>query len=60
MPSPLYVAGIGNGSQQANYEVQCPIATTPRDGVTSQHSMRAPAVEGAGADLPALLGMHSM
>ena len=58
--SPLYVAGVGNGSQQANWELNIPIATTSREDVTSQHSMSAPAVEGAGAELPALLGLRSM
>ena len=51
---------MGNGSQQANVEVQIPIAATSRGDRTSQHSMRAPAVEGAGAELPALLDPQSM
>ena len=42
---PLYIAGVGSGSQQANWELNIPIATTTRDGVTTQHSMRALAVE---------------
>ena len=58
--SPLYVAGVGNGSQIANWELNIPIATTNRDGTTAQHSMRAPAVEGEGRELPALLGLRSM
>ena len=58
--TPLYVAGVGNGSQQANWELNIPIATTNRDGTTTQHSMRAPAVEGDGRELPALLGLRSM
>ena len=58
--TPLYVAGVGSGSQQANWELNIPIATTNRDGTTAQHSMRAPAVEGEGRDLPALLGLRSM
>ena len=57
---PLYVAGVGSGSQQANWELNVPIATTNRDGATTQHSMRAPAVEGEGCELPALLGLRSM
>ena len=57
---PLHVAGVGNGSQQANWELNIPIAVTNRDGVTTQHSMRAPAVEGEGSELPALLGLRSM
>ena len=57
---PLYVAGVGSGSQQANWELNVPIATTNRDGNTTQHSMRAPAVEGEGRELPALLGLRSM
>ena len=57
---PLHVAGVGNGSQQANWELNIPIATTNRDGTTTQHSMRAPAVEGEGRELPALLGLRSM
>ena len=58
--TPLYVAGVGNGSQIANWELNIPIATTNRDGTTAQHSMRAPAVEGEGRELPALLGLRSM
>ena len=58
--TPLYVAGVGSGSQQANWELNIPIATTNRDGTTAQHSMRAPAVEGEGSELPALLGLRSM
>ena len=58
--NPLCVAGVGNGSQQANWELHIPIATTNRDGQTSQHSFRAPAVEGEGRELPALLGLRSM
>ena len=57
---PLYVAGVGNGSQQAKIEAQIPIATSNRDGSTGKHFMRAPAVEGAGCELPALLGLQSM
>ena len=58
--TPLYVAGVGSGSQQANWELNIPIATTNRDGTTTQHSMLAPAVEGEGSELPALLGLRSM
>ena len=61
LSTPLYVAGVGNGSQQANFEIQIPIATTSRDGTTTMHNMSAPSVEGeSGSRLPALLGLRSM
>ena len=61
LSTPLYVAGVGNGSQQANFEITIPIATTSRDGTTAMHSMSAPSVEGeSGSRLPALLGLRSM
>eukprot|EP00959_Pyramimonas_sp_CCMP1952_P344431 7214010-Pyramimonas_sp.AAC.1 len=58
LPTPLCVAGVGDGSQVANRGGHCPIATTSRDGVAIQRGVRALAVEGVDADLPAILGLH--
>eukprot|EP00959_Pyramimonas_sp_CCMP1952_P243963 5099635-Pyramimonas_sp.AAC.1 len=50
--SPLDVAGVGNGSLVARWEVRCPIAVAARDGAIARRSVRAPVVEYAGFDLP--------
>ena len=45
---------------QAKWEVRCPVAAASCDGTTSRRYARAPAAEGDGAELPALLGLQSM
>ena len=59
-PTPLVVAGVGNGTQQADYDVTFPLALTDRDADTSLHNITAPVVDGAGAHLPGLLGLNSL
>ena len=56
----LNVQGVGNGSQQCNFKLQCPIATPHTDGASHLHQISTPIVEGTGADLPGLLGLRSL
>ena len=58
--APLVVAGVGNGTQQADYDVTFPLALTDRDDDTGLHNITAPVVEGAGENLPGLLGLSSL
>ena len=59
MQQPLSVQGVGNGSQQCNWELHCPIAVT-QEGEAKRHTFTAPIVEGTGKDLPGLLGLKSL
>jgi hypothetical protein len=60
MVQPLNVAGVGTGSNSAEWEVQLPIAVCDSDGHANLHVYKAPTVRGEGKDLPALLGLQSM
>ena len=63
MKTPLGVSGVGNGSQKCVYEGTIPIAVDQESSAgkgTSIHHFECPIVEGAGEDLPALLGLKSM
>ena len=60
MTRPLNIQGVGNGSQQCEWEVTCPIAVTHMEGDTHLHEMTTPIVRGSGADLPGLLGLRSL
>jgi len=60
MSQPLNVAGVGTGSNSAEWEVQLPIAVCDSEGQANLHAYKAPTVRGEGKDLPALLGLQSM
>ena len=57
---PLKVAGVGNGTNTAEWEVRLPIATDSQGEGTKLSEFRASSVGGTGKDLPALLGLKSM
>ena len=57
---PLNVAGVGNGTNSAEWEVHLPIAIDSHGDGTKLSEFRAPSVGGQGKDLPALLGLKSM
>ena len=57
---PLKVAGVGNGTNTAEWEVRLPIATDLQGVGTKLSEFRASSVGGTGKDLPALLGLKSM
>ena len=57
---PLNVAGVGNGTNSAEWEVHLPIAIDSHGEGTRLSEFRAPSVGGLGKDLPALLGLKSM
>ena len=60
MSHPLTVQGVGNGAQSCSYDVTVPIAVPQKDGTTKKHLLNAPIVEGAGSELPGLLGLKSL
>ena len=60
MDKPLNVAGVGTGTNSAEWEVNIPIAVGNDDDHTIIDEFRAPSVTGPGKDLPALLGLKSM
>ena len=56
----LKIAGVGHGSQECNFTLTCPIALTQTTGKTGLHKITAPIVEGAGEELPGLLGLRTL
>ena len=60
MAQPLRIQGVGNGSQQCEWEIHCPIAVDQTDDGTKKHTFTAPVVQGTGKDLPGLLGLRSL
>ena len=60
MAQPLKVAGVGTGSNSAEWEIQVPIAACDSEGSVITHAYKAPVVRGEGKELPALLGLQSM
>ena len=60
LETPLNVAGVGNGTNSAEWEVHLPIAIDVQGDGTRISEFRAPSVGGPGKDLPALLGLGSM
>ena len=56
----LNVQGVGNGTQQCRYKLECPIAVPHDDDKTHLHRISTPIVEGTGAALPGLLGLRSL
>jgi hypothetical protein len=57
---PLDVAGVGKGTNSAEWEVHIPIAIDEQGDGTKMSEFRAPSVGGPGKALPALLGLRSM
>ena len=60
MPRPLSIQGVGAGSQECNWEIECPIAVPNAEGNSQLHTVRGPIVAGSGEDLPGLLGLRSL
>ena len=60
MKRPLTVAGVGSGQQKCHWEVVAPVAVPTKDGPTGEGTFTSPIVQGAGENLPALLGLRSM
>ena len=60
METPLSIQGVGNGTQQCNWEIRLPIAAEDGNGDTHVHSFETPIVEGTGEDIPGLLGLKSI
>ena len=61
MDTPLQIAGIGSGAQDCNWETRLPICIADSEGGSeSVHHFETPTVEGAGENLPALLGLKSI
>ena len=56
----LNVQGVGNGHQQCNFKLICPIAIPHSDGTAHLHKISTPIVEGTGSELPGLLGLRSL
>ena len=55
---PRYVAGVGNGAQQANYEVELTTGMVDTDGVYHEEKFRSPCLENSG--VPGLMGIRSL
>jgi hypothetical protein len=60
LPKPMKVAGVGNGTNKAEWEIHLPIALGDADQGTALHEYRVPVVGDSGKDLPALLGLQSL
>ena len=61
LQKPFEVQGVGQGTQQAIWNVHMPIAVKNQDGEHVKNTFEVPALEGQdGASVPALLGMRSM
>ena len=60
MTRPLSIQGVGSGSQECQWEFECPIAVPNVDGDAHMHKVRGPIVAGTGSDLPGLLGLRSL
>ena len=55
---PRHVAGVGNGSQQANYEVELSTGMVDTSGVYHEEVFKAPCLENSG--VPGLMGIQSL
>jgi len=61
LKEPLHVAGVGNGTQKAEWCVKFPIAIEDRERTTAtSYFYEAPVVDGDGDHIPGLLGLRSM
>ena len=58
MYKPLTIQGVGHGSMDCGWLLRSPIAMADDNGETRMHSIDAPIVDGAGKDLPGLLGLR--
>ena len=56
-PKPMRVAGVGRGTDRAEWEVHVPIALIDADNHGTLHEFRSPVIGGAGRELLALLGL---
>ena len=56
----MRIAGVGKGTDRAEWEVRVPIALVDVEGEGALHEFRVPVVGGTGKGLPALLGLQSM
>ena len=60
LKNPLTIQGVGNGYQECNWEMNCPIVVPQRGGSAKLHHLRSPIVEGTGSHLPGLLGLDTL
>ena len=60
LPKPMRVAGVGRGTDRAEWEVHVPIALIDEENHGTLHEFRSPVIGGGGKELPALLGLQSM
>ena len=61
MATPLQIAGVGSGTQNCDWEARLPkCIADSENGSECVHHFETPTVEGAGEDLPALLGLRSI
>ena len=60
MAKPLCIQGVGHGTQECKWSMTTPVAVADHEGVVRLHTLTAPIVSGAGADLPGLLGLKSL
>jgi len=60
LPKPMKVAGVGNGTNKAEWELHVPIALGDTEENVLLHEYRVPVVGDSGKELPALLGLQSL
>ena len=60
LPKPMRVAGVGQGTDRAEWEVHVPTAFIDEENHGTLHEFRSPVIGGSGKELPALLGLQSM
>ena len=60
LAKPLRVQGVGSGTPQTTWQCELPIAIPDGSGRAFDHTYTAPTLQGAGEDLPALLGMKTI
>jgi hypothetical protein len=60
LQKPMKVAGVGNGTNNAEWEVRMPIALSDVEGNVTLNEYHVPVVGGMGKELPALLGLQCM
>ena len=57
-PKPLRVSGVGNGSQECEFDCALPIAMKQMKGTVTKAQFHSPAI--VKSDLPALLGLDTL
>ena len=60
LAKPLRVQGVGSGTPETTWQCELPIAIPDGSGRAFDHIYTAPTLQGAGEDLPALLGMKTI